>query len=176
MRFRPLSHNWIPPTPHQSRLQPDQGQLKEMIPAGHKIYERFIPVCLPVYREHWLPSLVVWPIYWVSWSSSSQTDPSTVTGANWEPNTRCIQLKPWGFDSLLPHRYGNLGRRHKGRDFKDEFVTDWTTKTQTDVCANVSLCWPSAVRSSKTLKLSFSCIFKKRKKKKTLETTLASLE
>lgn len=39
------------PTTHQSRLQPDQGQLKDMIPAGHKIYERFTPVCPPVYRE-----------------------------------------------------------------------------------------------------------------------------
>lgn len=35
--------------------QPRQGQLKEMMPPHHKIYERFTPVCLPVYRIHWLP-------------------------------------------------------------------------------------------------------------------------
>lgn len=56
-------------------LQARQGHLKEMIPLHHKIYERFTPVCLPVYRIHWLPprscSRPRWftkqePIYWVS--------------------------------------------------------------------------------------------------------------
>lgn len=59
IRLARLSHDACFPSfplPGLPTLQPCQGQPEEMIPLHHKIYTRFTPVCLPVYKTHRLPA------------------------------------------------------------------------------------------------------------------------
>lgn len=121
----PVYHSFGPPhsSPRLCILQPRQGQLKDMMPPHHKIYERFAPVCLPVYRMHRLPrGAASIPSGLQSRKSSIECqrvhEPSSlspVTGANWEANTGCIQLKPQSFTLTFCCHTGrnNLVRWHE---------------------------------------------------------------
>lgn len=51
------------PLPGLPTPQPCQGQPEEMIPLHHKIYKRFTPVCLPVYRTHRIPAFPSLEVY-----------------------------------------------------------------------------------------------------------------
>lgn len=137
-------------TPPPSRLQPRQGQLKEIIPVCYEIYERFTPVGPPVYRIHWVPPQSCPHPWWFGpstgchrgagvrqsvllWQVLIENQTQVASSLNLEALTLCYCA---GMVTLDGHKGWDLGR-----DFSQ---TDEKSIVKTDVFAH---CWHSPVGS-----------------------------
>ena len=113
----PVYHGMLffPPSPLPGfpAYKPRQGQLKEMIAPQDlwEIHSR-LPPCLQntlTPTKEQLPSPVVLQSSSPSIECHREQEPSSlspVTGANWEPNTGCIQFKPQSFSLAFCYRIG----------------------------------------------------------------------
>lgn len=113
----PVYHGvlFFPPSPLPAfpSYKPRQGQLKEMIAPQDlwEIHSR-LPPCLQntlTPTKELLPSPVVLQSSSPSIGCHREQEPSSlspVTGANWEPNTGCIQFKPQSLSLAFCYHIG----------------------------------------------------------------------